>query len=360
MAAGERMDILVLGVGGTVNQGIVKALRHVSPPVRVIGACVSAESAGLYMCDTAYLSPPAVSSEFFPWLAELCSRERVKLILTGVDAILTALAPRVNELRNQTGAVALVSSPEALAIANDKLTTARWLASSGFAFPRSAAAENAADCDVLRRDAGFPLFAKPRRSRGSKGVLRIDDDADLEYVTRRADYVVQQYLGDTNDEYTAGCFATEPGTVAGTIVMQRRLDSGSTVRASVADRPDISAAAHQIAAALGAVGPCNLQFRIHDGQPVCFDINLRFSSTTPMRSRLGFREVEAAVRLFALGEPVDELLRPHVGVALRYWNEIYVAPEVIETLRRERRLDTPGEQADIEGVGDAQARATSR
>lgn len=350
MSENGTVSVLVLGLGGTVNQGIVKALRASSLPVRISGACIAADSAGLYFCDTAYLSPPAADPAFYPWLVDVCRRDRVDVLLTGVDAILTTLAPVTQQLQRDGGAFLVTSSAEALAIAGDKLATARWLADRGFEAPRSVPSEDQAACAKLAADAGFPLFAKPRRSRGSHGVLRVDDLTDLEYARRRSDYVIQEYLGDAAEEYTAGCFSGRAGEVLGTIVMQRRLEAGSTSCGIVVERPEIAAAAAAIAAALGAVGPCNLQFRVQGGRPVCFDINLRFSSTTPMRTRLGFREVEAAVRSFGLGQPVEHLLRPQGGIAVRYWNEIYVAPAALEQLRTEGRLDAPSDFAVVEGI----------
>jgi hypothetical protein len=50
----ETLGVLVLGVGGNVSQGILKALALCTLPVRVIGACISPLSLGLYTADRAY------------------------------------------------------------------------------------------------------------------------------------------------------------------------------------------------------------------------------------------------------------------------------------------------------------------
>ena len=46
----KMINVLVLGVGGNVSQGIVKALRQIEDiPIKIFGVCVSEKSVGLYM-----------------------------------------------------------------------------------------------------------------------------------------------------------------------------------------------------------------------------------------------------------------------------------------------------------------------
>src|SRR2546421_3742727 len=136
--------VLVLGVGGQVSQGIVKALRHGELPVRVIGACVSPLSAGLYVCDEGLVSPYADDPAFLDWVTETCASEGVEAVLSGVEPVLDALAPYAGALRERTGATVVVAPPEVLAIGRDKLTTARWLEQRGLPFAPSADAADPA------------------------------------------------------------------------------------------------------------------------------------------------------------------------------------------------------------------------
>jgi carbamoyl-phosphate synthase large subunit len=151
--------------------------------------------------------------------------------------------------------------------------------------------------------------------------------------------VAEERLGTPDEEYTAGCFCDDAGAVCGVIVFRRELLEGTTWRAEAGLYPEVRAEAERIAAALKPRGPCNIQMRMSQGRPVCFEINVRFSGTTPIRARMGFNEVDAALRHFVLGEPVPRFPLVAEGVALRYWNEVYVAPEAVQQLRRDGRLD---------------------
>jgi carbamoyl-phosphate synthase large subunit len=130
--------------------------------------------------------------------------------------------------------------------------------------------------------------------------------------------------------------------VRGVIVLHRLLQHGTTVCASAGLHPVVRAEAERIAFALRPRGPCNIQMRLHQGRPVCFEINVRFSGTTPMRARLGFNDVEAVLRHYVLGEPAVDLPVVTAGQVLRYWNEVYVAPEAVAELVQEARLPNPG------------------
>jgi carbamoyl-phosphate synthase large subunit len=166
------------------------------------------------------------------------------------------------------------------------------------------------------------------------------------------DLIVQEYLGEEDAEYTAGCFCDREGELRGTIVLRRWLEAGTTVAAELGSFPEVSEVAAAIAAALGPLGPCNVQLRMHRGTPVPFEINPRFSGTTALRARMGVNEVDAALRHFVLGEPVPGLKDPGSRVALRYWNELYVPASAVGEIARSGRLEDPHAQAaEIEDWG---------
>src|SRR3546814_995014 len=75
--------------------------------------------------------------------------------------------------------------------------------------------------------------------------------------------------------------------------MRRDLRDGNTYRAYVADYPELNDQVRMLGRALQPHGPANFQFRTDaDGTPCVFEINARFSGTTPLRAMAGFNEVE--------------------------------------------------------------------
>jgi carbamoyl-phosphate synthase large subunit len=350
--ARDRPNVLVLGVGGNVSQGILKALALSRVPGRIVGACTSPSAPGLFTTDASYVSPAARDARFLPWLLDVCRREKIHGILSGVEPVLDMLARHQAEIKNQTGAICVLNSPESLNVGRDKLTTCEWLRDHGFGYPRFASSGEASSLAALAAG-GFPLIAKPRTGKGSAGILPVPDQAALDRVSRLPDYVVQEVLGDDQSEYTAACFTDRDDAVRGVIVFHRQLQHGTTASARAGFFPEIRLEVERIAAAIKPRGPLNIQLRLHRGRPVCFEMNVRFSGTTPIRARLGFNDVEAALRHYVLGEPAADLPVVTRGQALRYWNEIYVDPAALDTLERDGRLADPrSHPVQLENHGD--------
>ena len=303
------------------------------------------------MADTAYVSPLAQSERFMPWLVDVCKRERIQVVLSGSELVLEALAAHANMIREQTGAICVVSPPEVLRRGRDKLETCRWLQDCGLPAPRFAQLSDSTAVDALVSGCGFPLIAKPRFGKGSDAILTIRDERHLAEVVGATEMLLphlvtemllQEHLGDQDEEYTAGCFCDRTGELKGTIVMRRGLHTGTTARAELGSFPEVSEMAGAIVARLRPLGPCNVQLRQRDGQPVPFEINPRFSGTTAVRARMGFNEVDAAIRHFVLGEDAPSLAGVKTGIALRYWNEVYVPSDAVAALRRDGRLEDVG------------------
>jgi carbamoyl-phosphate synthase large subunit len=336
------MNILVLGVGGNVSQGILKALALSGLACRVVGACVNSRAFGLYTTDKAYISPAAADPAFMDWLLRICREEGIHAILSGVEPVLKVLSREVARIQAETGAIALVSSPECLAVGDDKLATCRWLEAHGLAFPAYADSEDATAVQALVNSCGYPLLAKPRQGKGAEGVLEIRGEADLRFASGRPGYVIQEYLGSAEEEYTAACLSDRDAKVRGCIVLRRELMGGTTSRAEAGGYPLMRSEAIRIAEALRPVGPCNVQMRLHRGRAVCFEINVRFSGTTPIRARLGFNDVEAALRHYILGEPAADLPVITEGICVRYWNEAYPDLRAVAKLDKGATLDSAG------------------
>jgi carbamoyl-phosphate synthase large subunit len=335
------MNVLVLGVGGHVSQGILKALARSSLPIRTVGACISPLARGLYMTDRAYVSPLASDDGFVDWLINTCRAEDIQAIFSGVEPNLAVMSDQAEKIRSQTGAVCIVSRPEVLAVGGDKLKTCQWLESKGFNFPRYADCANPEAVQQLVSECGYPLIAKPRRGRGSVGVIEINNSVGLQYALSQPAYILQELLGNGDSEYTVGCFSDKENRLRGIIAMRRALYGGTTCRAEVVALPEVLSETTRIVEALKPTGPANVQFRVVEGRPVCFEINVRFSGTTSLRADLGWNDVDAALKHFVLGQPAQDLPTVTNGLALRYWDEVYIDPSAVAQLTDSGRLDHP-------------------
>lgn len=324
--------VVVTGGGALLGQGILRALRQSSLRLHTTAVDVSPLAAGLYWADEAYLVPPAAAPDYVDAVRATLARVRPHVVLIGTDVELAPLAAARSALEQEFGTHVLVSSPEVVAIADDKFATARFMRSHGFAAPASASADQPEAIEELIDRCGFPLIVKPRVGARSYGVSLVTGRPGLaEAIARVERAVVQECVGDDSGEYTASglCF---DGRCDAVIVMRRDLRDGNTYRAFTVDDSRLNAVVKAWTEALAPYGPANFQFRIdRDGVPKVFEINARFSGTTPLRAHAGFNEVEMCIRRILWGEPiVQPSIRP--VTILRHWSETVVAPEQVTSI----------------------------
>jgi carbamoyl-phosphate synthase large subunit len=254
----------------------------------------------------------------------------------GSDAEMEFFASNASVIQEKTGAVVLTNPPDVVAIGRDKWKTVEFLKAHGLNYPVSmipdpdARGEDA--IQFVKHKVGFPVVVKPRRGSGAKDFFVVEDEESLLFQLRRiSEPIVQEHLPETYGEFTTGTFVCKDGTVAGTITMRRLLKKGDTVEAEVGEFPPVVEEVGRILKVLPVNGVCNFQMRLTGRGAVAFEINPRFSGSAAMRAYFGFNEVEASLRHFLLGE-IPRNLKPRTGVAVRFYQELYLSAGDVEEL----------------------------
>lgn len=331
------INVLVLGVGGNVSQGIVKAIRKSNLGCRVIGACISPNSIGLYMCDSAYIAPYARTSEFMHWLIDVCNKEKIDIVFTGVEENILEISKNIKQFNDNTKAIFKCTPYEKLIIGQDKYLTVEWLKNNGCNYPKYALSRNQVEIDILVKNVGFPLIAKPIRGKGSAGIFKINNNNELLTISNYKDYIIQEFIGSEHTEYTIGCYRDKRGKVLKPIIMHRELKYGTTFKAQIIEDDSIEAEAIKICEKFKPVGPLNIQLRKDiQNKPVCFELNVRFSGTTPMRAHFGFNDVEAMIKEYILGYEILDEFEVRKGLSYRYMNEMYIDTNIQDYLEKNK------------------------
>ena len=317
--------VLVTGVGGGVGQSILKALQQTSY-VSIASDC-DALAAGLFAAEKSYLIPCANSPSFLGRITEICAAEEISLIFCGIEPELPIFAQHAAELRAHN-ITSVVSRPEVVELADDKLATAKFLLEHGFASPLTCAL-----ADYSPRDIPLPIVLKPRKGGArSQGVYVVRTERELEYRRQTValeNYIVQELL--PGDEFTCGTL-TFDRKCYGVITMRRVLRDGDTYKAFVVDEPAIRKCVSAIAELLDPFGPCNFQLRMKNGEPCIFEINARCSGTTACRAAAGFNEPLMCADFLLHGKVPEFVIRPLT--LLRYWNEVVVENSQVASLRQ--------------------------
>ena len=327
-------QVLVTGVGGGVGQSIVKSLQ--ATPYSVIAVDSDPLATGLYGARRGYTVPVAAeSAPYVSRLIEIAARERCALLFPGLDAELPVLAANADRLLD-AGVRVVVSSAEVVAIADDKLATARFLETRGFPVPHTLLLSECRGLEPHRA-----LVLKPRCGGArSSGVFVVRSPADLERCRRLVspeNYVAQELID--GDEYTGGS-VTLDGKCHGTIVMRRILRDGDTYKAFVVTDERLHAHVKAVAEALGPFGPCNVQLRVRDGTPYVFEINARCSGTTHARALAGFNEPLMTADYLLAGRLPAYAIREIT--VLRYWQELVVEGPRVSAIKTSGVVDGDG------------------
>lgn len=335
----KKLTVMVTGAGALLGQGILRCLRMARRPIRVITADPDYRAAGHWLGDFAEKIPRADDPKYLDKVEMILAREQVDILLIGTDVELPIFSKERARLEEKYGTRVVVSSPPVVEIANDKLMTARFLEGAGFPFPHSVSADDRPALAELIRTIGFPLIAKPKQGARSVGVVVVNSSKDLSRFIDRTDFVVQELLPDNEGEYTAGCLVVRQTCLA-SVVLRRDLRDGNTYRAYADTSRRYDGEVATIAERLECYGPCNFQFRIKNGRPVVFEINARFSGTTPIRAMFGFNEVIAIVDYLDVGAPIPEVTLKE-GAVFRAWSDIYVDSLQLESFRKKGFLSLP-------------------
>ena len=315
------MKVLVTGAGAVLGQGIIRSLRASNLSPTIIAIDPNPLSAGLYWTEHRRLVPLANDPTFVDRLVAVLERERPDAVIPGTDVELSLFAAHRRDWETRFGTHIIVSDTDVVRTADDKYLTYCFLRDRGFPVPDSCLPGGE---DALVHRVGFPLIVKPRVGARSVGVVKVIDSRGLAAaLADREHVVIQECVSSDDQEYTAGTLVFD-GSCDASIVMRRDLRDGNTYRAYVKAYPELDIQVRRMAEALGGYGPANFQFRVDtDGNAKVFEINARFSGTTPFRMRAGFNEVEMVLRRVLLDEPIRQPeIRPMT--ILRHFEETIV------------------------------------
>ncbi|MFH1084410.1 MAG: hypothetical protein V1772_01425, partial [Chloroflexota bacterium] len=287
------------------------------------------------------------------------------VLIPGSDPELLPLAELRPELE-RLGCQVIVSAPECVRICRDKLALYQHMAPLGVPVVETwefgAARQSAAELD-------YPLIVKPRGGSGSVGIRVVASPGDLAGLDLVGDWIVQPYLipaewGERAGEHIQALMASGrplpqddssvqvmvdgDGQVVGRFASRNHLRAGVNMLVDPLDDPAMWAAGELLAQALLAVGlrgPCNLQGRITRAGVRFYEVNPRYTGATRARDLLGYREVEAGVRLIGLGEPAEDvrglLAYDRDKVSLRQMTEIVVPRARVEEMATTGRTRRP-------------------
>jgi len=262
--------VLVTGVGGPAGSAVVRYLKKKG--FFVVGTDINKVDTE---ADLFIKVLPALSDGFREELLGIIDSHRPSLIIPTVTEELVTIA----ELRDRLvamGTVVYISPADTVRVAWDKFETVRFLEARGIAVPRTFMAGEASKEDIAAR-LGFPLLAKPLKTRGGRGV-RVFESMEELMAEERTEIVFQEFIA--GEEFDANLFVTEDGRVDACVVLRKTaLKAGLVGNALSVERVEderVGLLAKKVVEAMRCRGPVDVDIRCKkDGTPTVLEVNAR-------------------------------------------------------------------------------------
>ena len=283
---------------------------------KIVATDSSSLSAGFFMSDINEVIPEADNASFLDRLLEIVIVNDVEILMPSSGFDIYPYSENAAALAN-LGAKAIVSDRESLEICRDKILTFQTL-SSKFVLPFTTAEPNKVN--------QFPVIAKPRFGKGSRDIIRIDDESDLRYVSSKfEDMIFQEFL--PGREYTIDVLS-DLEKIALIAVPRIRIQTkgGISTKGRIILDPDIEVTCRQIAERVGIRGPCCIQMKeSSDGVLKLVEINPRMGGGTIFSTLAGANFPKMLVDMVEGNEISIPKISPVTIV--RYYEEIVISSE---------------------------------
>ncbi len=312
----KQATLLVTGVGGDIGQSILKCLKDVKPPLRLLGSDMDQFAAGQILVHKFFVSPPAIDKKkYINFLLGIIKREKIKYIIPSSEPEILLLNCARSHFE-KSNVFLFINKPHIIDTFFDKYATAEFLKRNKLPYPRTYRIED------YSGELDFPLIFKPRFGYGSKGLTIVHDKEELDFLKkRRKDVVIQEIIGDIEEEYTICVFSD--GRDMHSIAFKRSLGYGSLSKITkLSNDVLLLDLAKKIAHAIDLQGSINIQARRTAKGYIPFEINPRFSSTVYIRHYFGFRDVEWWINLHE-GRQVRYTPKYKSGVGVRKLGEVF-------------------------------------
>ncbi len=326
------INVLVTAMGGGGHgEQILKAIKLAEKGrYWIVGADANPNCPQFDMVDQSAVLPFASANDYMDQLFGLIDKYKIQALFHGCEPELKLFAQHRKKIEER-GVFLPINPTEVIELCMDKEKTNHRLTELGFDSPKFTVIETM--CDLATID-WFPVVVKPSiGGGGSANVYIAQNSRELnglaEYLQlgeNQIKFIIQEYVGTPDDEYTVGVLHGMDGEYINSIAVKRAITGGLNIRISVPNRssnaklgsklvissgvsqgqigrfPKVTEQCKAIAKAIGAKGPLNIQCRLVDDTVKVFEINPRFSGTTSLRAMVGYNEPDVLMRTHFCGE----------------------------------------------------------
>lgn len=347
----KQVKILITGIGGaSIGEQVLKALKLANNNYTIIGTDITELCKNRYDVDFFYQVPLAKDPSYLNTLFEIAIKHNITGIIPGSEVELKLISHNRAAFLDKN-IIPFINPQSVIDICLDKFKTATFLKENGFKVPQTILITNKQDYQFINF---FPVVLKP--SLGGSGsvntmIAQNKRELDLfgEYMLNiYSEFIIQEYIGTPEEEYTVGVLCSMSGNLINSIVIKRDILSGLSNRIKIKNSTPnkllgpvlaissgisqgevvlnelVSKSCEKLALLLGAASAINIQCRVYQGEVYIFEVNPRFSGTTSLRAMVGYNEPDILIRKEILNEEVNPFFPYMLGNIVRGLTETYI------------------------------------
>ncbi|MGL6234262.1 MAG: carbamoyl-phosphate synthase large subunit [Segniliparus sp.] len=324
----ERSKVLILGSGpNRIGQGVefdcscvhaARALSAAGYETVMVNCNPETVSTDYDTADRLYFEPLT-----FEDVLEVYHAERESGTIAGVIVQLGGQTPLgLAEALEAAGVPIVGTSPEAIALAEDRGQFGELLGRLGLTAPKFGVATSVAQAAAVADQIGYPVLVRPSFVLGGRGMEIVYDEASLHSYVDRATapspahpVLVDRFLEDALEiDVDALCDGDEV-FIGGIMehIEEAGIHSGDSacalppVTLGRADIAEVRRQTEALALGIGVRGLMNVQFALKDDQLYVLEANPRASRTTPFVSKaMALPLAQCAARIM-LGSSIAQL-----------------------------------------------------
>lgn len=351
------INVMVTGIGGGgVGEQTLKCLKLSKLEYNIIGCDMNRISKGFCEVDKAYIVPKATDKNYIDCILRLCRENDIKVLFYGSEPELKMFSKHRKDFKD-AGVYIPLNPEKVIDICMDKKLTMDFLERNGFQTQKYWEINSEED---LKKIDIFPVVLKPSVGGGGSANTFIAQDINElstfgKYLLNLYEqFLVQEYVGDAEHEYTVGVICNDKGKYINSIAVKKSILSGLSNKIKIPNRtgrkelgnvlaissgvsqgeigkfPEVTEPSRLIAEALGTTASINIQCRIHNGEMYVFEINPRISGTSSLRAMVGYNEPEMLIREKILGEQLEKNFEYTSGIIIRGLCEAYISEDFIK------------------------------
>jgi carbamoyl-phosphate synthase large subunit len=345
----KSIKVFITGAGAPGAPGIIKSLRKITErEISVIGGDANlGNSVGAGLLDKVFQIPFAESPDFIEKVLEICTSEKVDVIIPLVTRELLAFA-RNKDLFAKNGIYVSVSDSEPLEIANNKYLLMRFCRENNIPVPDFHIVHS---LDEFRNAAvrlGYPqkkICFKPPVSNGLRGFRIIEDGQDRLYSLMNEkpnniyisfdefvsiceagksfpELIIMEFL--PGEEYSVDVLADNGKFISAIPRSRDHIKMGISFVGTVIEDKEIIEYSRRIVEGLKLNGNIGLQFkRDMSGIPKIIESNPRVQGTIVLCTAAGENMVYEAVKIGIGEKPGIPEIKWGLKM-IRYWDELFL------------------------------------